>query len=1510
MLEQIKGYLDVRNAVLRVGRLDVQTIVRGVDTSQNIYTRDSVLLWDDQGSDLANPPFTLSSATRSTSPPYLNLGGGYAYSAIRLPNSWLSAFDVYVSDKTDGSVKFHLYTTDTTSYSDTGYELLLNNSGVTLKYDGTQVATASYTWTNSTWQQVVVGFERGAWTVSVDGEPVLVYDDDERDAVYANQGQYLRVDASDASTTKRIRYIKVIAGDKWLQSNVGHITYTQGNVGIGTTDASGFKLHVEGNANFSNGYVGINDGSNYGKLEMGGPSGAYIDMKNPYSDDYDSRIQQDGYELRVLSKPKNAKTFAINNETGNVHIFSNLVVDTTTLFVDADANRVGIGSTLPRQRLDVTGTVEATYLHSNNVSGFGGLELRGSSGGYVDFSKGDAVDRDFRILTDGEDLNISARDSGYAMKIGRAEANVHVTSNLLVDTTSLYVDKTLHNVGIGTSLPSLDANLHVSGGLLVDTSSDMGANAYNYTSTSFLASEYALTVFNTSDYDPPIGVYDVVKGLYASTNDAYTSWIERDILDGDTVTVSFYARKTPSDGTISIQLYLQFDDLDADGSPQSISTDYWVKVSKTYTASSNGTFKFRIDNNTSGTTLLVTGLTMRVNATDNIPFTPYGTPSTNNSAYLKTPIVMTEELHVQNTSGTSAFIATNSGKVGINTTAPETGLDIWGTNAVRVHGTTGSTRHTYMQHYFGSAGAWEIASGSYSGNAWEWFVIRAISSRLNGQPLEHKMSILATTGSIIVKDVYRTGTEQPSYLLVTGKASDSTWHLYAMTHSATSWLVDVYHRGSTAIDYDASSFVELASIDLTGHSEQSNTYDFNTFTGTRYADGNLSLGVINTGHRFEARVGTADTPISSQGNVARFSAVIDGSSSSHYSLLDIKEIPEASPVSWVDWTTRIQRTIDSTNQGYIDFGPPNGSSNEDVAIGYSTTENFRFTKTARLGIGTNNPGTALQISRSFTSTGDTSSMISFENTASTYYDWQIGPSIVSNNACFKIRGNADGFGSLSDLFIIRGSDVGIGTDNPQGFKLRVEGAQHNTASMSAGHFVTYDGQTSGGIYFTGDIVTARWQICVGGAYTLAFRRDSGASGSYVTQSYITSSGAYTDSFTGQHNCQIKEVPHASVSEYEGLIVCANNNEYISLSAPQLTVNQGAVSINESLPILSVSTKAYDKTCFGVVSSSEDPETRESKKGSFVTIHDKEEGDTRIFVNSLGEGAIWVVNTNGPLQSGDYITTSDVAGYGMRQESEFLANYTVAKVTQDVTFDPPLKPVKRIVKELANVTYWTQLEILDYAEWSNVEPLSAQRISYETYYAVDEHVEVFGEIDKQSNIFVAPQHDLVLYTKKQENIISEEVYNALPLDERDLYTPDETDGTYVYHQVTTISEEVWGELGVAEQNTYALGYYKIVENIVNPEDKPNATERKRPIYKKIKEYQKKKPEKDLDQWETEVKEEWVNVLGEHGQLQWEDDPTKDPEPAYKIRYLDANGGFTTRHNAVYIAAFVGCTYHCG
>jgi len=227
------------------------------------------------------------------------------------------------------------------------------------------------------------------------------------------------------------------------------------------------------------------------------------------------------------------------------------------------------------------------------------------------------------------------------------------------------------------------------------------------------------------------------------------------------------------------------------------------------------------------------------------------------------------------------------------------------------------------------------------------------------------------------------------------------------------------------------------------------------------------------------------------------------------------------------------------------------------------------------------------------------------------------------------------------------------------------------------------------------------------------------------------------SFTGQHRCVIPSIPLAQIEAYKGYIVSADQNNYINLNGPALETGANAININECIPIVSLSTTKKDKKCFGVIANVEDPGKRKERSGRVVSLFNKEIGDTRVFVNSLGEGAIWVINTNGTLVSGDYITTSDVTGYGEKQDTEFLANYTVAKITMDCDFNPVTQSVKQIVK------------------------------------------------DANGN----------------------------------------------------------------------------------------------------------------------------NILDDNGHVQWEDHPTKT-EKAYKIKYLDANGVETDEVNAVHIAAFVGCTYHCG
>jgi hypothetical protein len=74
-------------------------------------------------------------------------------------------------------------------------------------------------------------------------------------------------------------------------------------------------------------------------------------------------------------------------------------------------------------------------------------------------------------------------------------------------------------------------------------------------------------------------------------------------------------------------------------------------------------------------------------------------------------------------------------------------------------------------------------------------------------------------------------------------------------------------------------------------------------------------------------------------------------------------------------------------------------------------------------------------------------------------------------------------------------------------------------------------------------------------------------------------------------------------------------------------------------------------------------------GSWVSTFDvSKTEEPRLIINSLGEGGMWICNANGSLENGDYITTSNLQGLGMKQSDDVLHNYTVAKITEDCLFD--------------------------------------------------------------------------------------------------------------------------------------------------------------------------------------------------------------------------------------------------
>src|SRR6056300_586361 len=191
----------------------------------------------------------------------------------------------------------------------------------------------------------------------------------------------------------------------------------------------------------------------------------------------------------------------------------------------------------------------------------------------------------------------------------------------------------------------------------------------------------------------------------------------------------------------------------------------------------------------------------------------------------------------------------------------------------------------------------------------------------------------------------------------------------------------------------------------------------------------------------------------------------------------------------------------------------------------------------------------------------------------------------------------------------------------------------------------------------------------GAAYI--FERDTAAA--LTVSGSITANGTLL-SFTGQHIC----FPEGPMGQ--DLVVSANKNKYVSLNG-SLTTGTRAIKSSQALPVVSLSNVVNDRSVFGVVDHFEQSgTTRSQTSGGTVITQDKESGDNRVVVNSLGEGAIWVANTNGNVVSGDFLTTSHLPGYAQRQEGHIFKSYTVAKSTMDCDFEPEDLPVQVILKD--------------------------------------------------------------------------------------------------------------------------------------------------------------------------------------------------------------------------------------
>ena len=336
----------------------------------------------------------------------------------------------------------------------------------------------------------------------------------------------------------------------------------------------------------------------------------------------------------------------------------------------------------------------------------------------------------------------------------------------------------------------------------------------------------------------------------------------------------------------------------------------------------------------------------------------------------------------------------------------------------------------------------------------------------------------------------------------------------------------------------------------------------------------------------------------------------------------------------------------------------------------STDERMRITEGGNVGIGVTNPSQKLEV---YTDS-DISAKIGRANIGYVGYGDYAGFSHIDTAVAgqYALLQKYDG-----ETFLNSASGKNLNFRIGNSNKFYVNNTNSNTYFASR---ISVQGNSSGTDGFNSSVNSSNgvhirnWAIS-GFDTWLVFNQ--GSYGSETSRVAFSAYGDYADwHFTGQH---ISVFNKNIGIENKGLIV-SSTGKYLNRD------NSLENSINESLPICNITNIDNDIKVFGVISDKEDDnDVRTYEKGLLKFFDDKKnKNEQRMFINSLGEGSIWICNKNGVLVNGDYISSSSVAGYGMKQNTNKLLNSTVAKITCNCNFT-----LTKIVKQKLKVITTTE-----------------------------------------------------------------------------------------------------------------------------------------------------------------------------------------------------------------------------